>query len=104
MVEAAYQLFRERGYGVPLTEVAELAAVSVQNVYFTFQNKRQLAREGLQWPVHGRAIDLPPHEQAWFQELFAASVASAAVRIWVDNTLPLYAPVPPVSRLSLPPP
>src|SRR5258708_2000202 len=101
MVEAAYQLFRERGYGVPLTEVAELAAVSVQNVYCNFQNKRQLAREVLQWAVHGRAIDLPPHEQAWFQELLAASVASDAVRIWVENTLPVYARVAPVAGMFL---
>src|SRR5437016_4737527 len=101
MVEAAYELFRQRGYAVPLTEVAEAAAVSVQNVYFTFQNKRRLAREVLQWAVHGPEVDRPPHEQPWFQQLLAASTASDAVGIWVENTLPVYARVAPLAGMFL---
>jgi AcrR family transcriptional regulator len=101
MVKAAYDLFQERGYAVPLTEVAEAAGVSVQNVYFAFQNKRQLAREALQWAVHGPDIDLPPHEQPWFQDLLKASTAREAVRIWVDNTVPVYGRVAPIAGMFL---
>src|SRR5215467_13541805 len=96
IVEAAYRLFSERGYGVPLAEVAEAADVSVQNVYFSFQNKRRLAGEALQLAVHGPDLDLPPHEQPWFQDLMAAPTAARAMAVWVDNTLPVYRQVAPL--------
>jgi AcrR family transcriptional regulator len=101
MIEAAYHLFCEQGYGVPLTEVAATAGVSVQNVYLAFQNKRQLAREALQWAVHGPDLDLPPHEQPWFQRLLRSTNAADAIRIWVENTMPVYARVAPIAGMFL---
>src|SRR5215472_18474562 len=101
MIEAAYRLFCEQGYGVPLTEVAAAAGFSVQNVYLAFQNKRQLAREALQLAVHGPDLDLPPHEQPWFQRLLKATNARDAIRIWVENTLPVYARVAPIAGMFL---
>jgi AcrR family transcriptional regulator len=101
MIEAAYRLFCEHGYGVPLTEVAASAGVSVQNVYLAFHNKRQLAREALQWAVHGPDLDLPPHEQPWFQRLLKSRDAADAIRIWVENTMPVYARVAPIAGMFL---
>jgi AcrR family transcriptional regulator len=101
MIEAAYGLFCERGYGVPLTEVAAVAGVSVQNVYLGFQNKRQLAREALQLAVHGPDLDLPPHEQPWFEQLVKSTDAREAIRIWVENTLPVYRRVAPLAGMFI---
>jgi AcrR family transcriptional regulator len=36
IVETAYGLFVARGYSVPLADVADAAAVSVQNLYVAF--------------------------------------------------------------------
>jgi hypothetical protein len=49
----------------------------------------------------GPEIDLPPHEQPWFQELLSASSVSEAVRIWVENTLRVYARVAPIAGMFL---
>ncbi len=100
-VEAAYGQFCERGYGVPLTEIAIAARVSVQNVYVSFRNKRTLAREALQFAVHGPGADLPPHEQPWFREVVAAVDGAVAVRVWVENLLPVYARVAPLAPMFI---
>ena len=100
-VDAAYRLFCERGYAVSLTEIAAAARVSVQNVYVSFRNKRNLAREALELAVHGPELDLPPHEQPWFQDVVAARDATAAIAVWVTNLLPIYARVAPLAPMFI---
>lgn len=101
MVEAAYRLFAARGYGVPLTDVAAEANVSVQNVYFAFHNKQALVSEALQLAVLGDDRPEPPHRRPWFKKLADARDASTALKLWVDNTLPIYARVAPLSGMFL---
>ncbi|MEA2647316.1 MAG: hypothetical protein QOE92_2399 [Chloroflexota bacterium] len=99
MVASAYRMFAERGYGVPLGEVAADAGVSVQNLYLLFQNKQNLVHEALQLAVLGDDQPEPPHRRPWFQEVVNAARPGPAIRVWVDNTLPIYARVAPLAGM-----
>jgi AcrR family transcriptional regulator len=101
IVEAAYRLFSERGYGVALAEVAAAAGVSVQNLYLLFSNKQRLVQATLELAVLGDDSPVPPHERPWFRELAEAADPEAAIRIWVENTLPIYARVAPLAGMFL---
>jgi AcrR family transcriptional regulator len=100
-VEAAYQQFVEGGYGVPLTDIAAAAGVSVQNLYLHFTNKQKLVQAVLQLAVLGDDIPVPPHERPWFQQVIDAATPAAAIAIWVENTLPIYARVAPLAGIFL---
>ncbi|MDQ6899251.1 MAG: TetR/AcrR family transcriptional regulator [Candidatus Dormibacteraeota bacterium] len=99
MVVAAYKLFCQRGYNVPLADIASEAGASVQNLYFTFHNKQNLVGEVLQLAVLGDDRPIPPHEREWFQELRDANTPETAIRVWVSNTLPIYARVAPLAGM-----
>src|ERR1700730_14296631 len=71
MVEAAYKLFAERGWSVPLTAVAREAGVAVQTLYFTFHTKVGLLQEVLQLAVLGDELPLGPLERPWFDDMVA---------------------------------
>jgi AcrR family transcriptional regulator len=101
IVEAAYRLFVERGYGVPLAEVASEANVSVQNLYVAFRSKQVLVGEVLQLAVLGDDLPIPPHHRPWFRELLDAPDARSAISVWVVNTLPIYARVAPLAGMFL---
>src|ERR1700730_5010578 len=89
IVEAAYQLFVERGYGVPLVEVAAAAGVSVQNLYVTFHNKQTLVQQTLQLAVLGDDRPVPPHERSWMRHLAGARRAAQSIRACVRHTVPM---------------
>ena len=97
MVGAAYRLFCERGYSVPLTAIATEAGVAVQTLYFTFHTKAALLGEVLEFAVLGDGQPLPPHEQPWFDEFAAESSARRALEIVVDSTMEIFARVAPLS-------
>jgi AcrR family transcriptional regulator len=99
ILEAATPLFAERGYGVPLADVAAAAGVSVQGLYATFRNKQTLVAAVLELAVLGDAAPIPPHHQAWFRDLLEATDPKTAIRIWVENTLPIYARVAPLAGM-----
>jgi AcrR family transcriptional regulator len=101
IVEAAYQLFVERGYGVPLVEVAAAAGVSVQNLYVTFHNKQTLVQQTLQLAVLGDDRPVPPHERSWMRHLVEAPSPAKAIQVWVANTLPIYKRVAPLAGMFL---
>lgn len=101
IVQAAYHLFAERGYSVPLADVAAAADVSVQNLYVTYRNKQQLVQAVLQLAVHGDDLPIPPHQRPWFQQLLAAPDARQALDLWVTNTLPIYGRVAPLAGMFL---
>ena len=101
MVEAAYRLFCERGYGVPLSDIAAAAGVSVQNIYFAFGNKQTLVEEALKLAVLGDDLPLGPHERPWFQAVISATDPAVALKVFVDNTLPIYERVAPLASMFM---
>lgn len=99
VVEAAYRLFADRGYGVALNEIAAAADVSIQNLYLLFTNKQNLVQAVLQLAVLGDDTPVPPHERPWFQTLLDAPTPAAALDVWATNTLPIYARVAPLAGM-----
>ena len=97
MVEAAYRLFSERGWGVPLTAIAKEAGVAVQTLYFTFHTKVGLLQEALQLAVLGDDLPLGPHERPWFQEMVAEPDPRKALAMVVDATQPIFTRVAPLA-------
>jgi AcrR family transcriptional regulator len=64
VLEAAAELFRERGYeGTSIAAVAEQAKVSEETVYARFRNKRTLLGELVQQAVRGRDPRPVPEQQ-----------------------------------------
>lgn len=96
MVEAAYRLFSEQGYSVPLTAIAGEAGVAIQTIFFTFHTKQQLLSEALSLAVLGDERPLAPHEREWFDEFAAESDPRLAVGILVDNTQAIFERVAPL--------
>jgi AcrR family transcriptional regulator len=101
IVEAAYRLFAEHGYAIPLVDIADAADVSVQTLYASFRTKPGLVGDVLQLAVHGDDLPEPPHRRPWFAELVAADEPGRAIGIWVANTLPIYARVAPLAGMFL---
>ena len=97
MVEAGYRLFSERGWGVPLTAIAEEAGVAVQTLYFTFHTKVGLLQEVMQLAVLGDELPLAPHERPWFHSMVAEPDARRAIGMIVDSTLPIFGRVAPLT-------
>lgn len=97
MVEAAYRLFSERGWNVPLTAIAEEAGVAVQTLYFTFHTKVALLSEVLQLAVLGDDLPQAPHERPWFDAMVAEPDFVSAIGMVVDNTLPIFGRVAPLT-------
>jgi AcrR family transcriptional regulator len=65
MLDAAYDLFCERGFrATTMDSIAQRAGVAVQTLYFTFHTKDALLQQ-----VHDRTVlgddPLPPSQQAW---------------------------------------
>ena len=96
MVDAAYKLFSERGWGVALTAVAQEAGVAVQTIYFTFHTKVDLLSAVLQLAVLGDEEPLAPHERPWFHAMVQEPNAARAIAMIVDSTDPIFARVAPL--------
>ena len=97
MIEAAYKLFSERGWGVPLTAIAEEAGVAVQTLYFTFHTKVALLQEVQQLAVLGDEQPLAPHERPWFHAMVREPDPGKAIGIIVDNTVEIFGRVAPLT-------
>jgi AcrR family transcriptional regulator len=70
MIEAAYELFCQRGYAAAtMHDIAEAAGVAVQTLYFTFHTKAELLKETLDVAVAGDDDPIPIVERPWMQEL-----------------------------------
>lgn len=96
MVEAAYRLFSEQGYSVPLTAIAGEAGVAIQTIFFTFHTKQELLSEALTLAVLGDERPLAPHEREWFEAFAAEPDPRLAVGILVDNTQAIFERVAPL--------
>src|SRR5258708_30520788 len=90
MIEAAYKLFCEQGYGVPLTAIADEAGVAVQTLYFTFHSKIALLSEAMGLAVTGGVEGISPNEQPWFQKFLAGPDPRKAIKIPADSTNPIF--------------
>jgi len=99
MVEAAYPLFSEQGWGVPLTAIAAEAGVAVQTIYFTFHTKVELLQAALQLAVLGDELPLAPHQRPWFHAMVEEPDARKAIAMVVENTLPIFGRVAPLSGI-----
>jgi AcrR family transcriptional regulator len=99
MVEAAYRLFSERGWTVPLTAIAQEAGVAVQTLYFTFHTKVGLLQEALQLAVLGDEQPIPPHERPWFHQMAAEPDPRRAIEIIVENTQEIFVRVAPLAAV-----
>ena len=97
MVEAAYRLFSEHGYTVPLTDVAREAEVAVQTLYFTFHTKAELLQEVLQLAVLGDDLPMAPYERPWFGKMVAEPDPRKAAQIFVDASTAIFERVGPLS-------
>src|SRR5258706_12973813 len=80
IVKAAYRLFCAQGYaGTTMTEIAEVAGVAVQSVYFTFHTKATLLSRAYDFAVMGEEGPQIPQRQAWDQALNAQPHVNHAV-------------------------
>jgi len=96
MLNAAYDLFSERGFrATTIAAIAERADVAVQTVYFTFHNKDVLLREVLGQIVMGPA-SLPPPEQSWYRAATAEPEPRRAIQHVVEGIAAILARVAPM--------
>ncbi|MEW9528566.1 TetR/AcrR family transcriptional regulator [Microbispora sp. NPDC049125] len=87
MIEAARDLFVQRGYGATaLQEIADRAGVAVQTIYFTFGNKRALLKELVDVSIAGDDEPIATMDRPWFREALAAETADAQLRLHVQGT------------------
>jgi AcrR family transcriptional regulator len=97
MLDAARELFVERGYGATaLQDVADRAGVAVQTIYFTFGNKRTMLKELLDVTIAGDDEPLATMERPAFREAQDADSAEKHLQIFVRGTraiLERYAPM-----------
>ena len=86
IVKAAYQLFCAQGYaGTTMTQIAEVAGVAVQSVYFTFHTKAALLSRAYDFAVMGEEEPQIPQLQAWYQAMTAEPDVTRALRHFVTG-------------------
>lgn len=87
IIDAARELFIERGYGAtPLQDVADRAGVAVQTIYFIFGNKRTLLKELVDITIAGDDEPVATMDRPWFRDVIAADTADAQLRAHVRGT------------------
>ncbi|MDG4824083.1 helix-turn-helix domain containing protein [Asanoa sp. WMMD1127] len=100
MLDAARELFVERGYGATtLAEVAEAAGVAVQTIYFTFGNKRALLKEMVDVTIAGDDEPVATMDRRWFQDALAAPTAAAQLRAQVAGSCATLDRVAPIIKM-----
>lgn len=100
MLEAARELFVQRGYGATtLQEIADRAGVAVQTIYFTFGNKRVLLKELVDVSIAGDHEPVATMDRPWFHEALAAETATAHLRLHVHGTREILERVAPIIEM-----
>ncbi len=99
MIEAAYKLFCEQGYGVPLTAIATEAGVAVQTLYFTFHTKAALLNEAFDFAVTGDEQGISPNLRPWFEKMVAEPNPRKAIQVLVDSTVDIFTRVGPLTSV-----
>src|SRR6478735_9621832 len=86
IVDAAAELFIERGYGVTtLEQIAARAGVAVQTVYFHFGNKRTVLKEAVDVAAVGDDEPVALLERPWLDQAKAASEPRRVIELWMAN-------------------
>ncbi|MCW2901683.1 MAG: ttgW [Streptosporangiaceae bacterium] len=97
ILEAARELFVERGYGATaLQDIADRASVAVQTIYFTFGNKRTVLKELADITVAGDDEPVPTMERQWFRDALAADTADAQLRELVEGAREILGRIAPI--------
>ena len=97
IVDAAAELFIERGYGVTtLEQIAARAGVAVQTVYFHFGNKRTVLKEAVDVAAVGDDEQVALLERPWLEELRAEPDPRTVVEVWVTIGTAIYQRVGPI--------
>jgi AcrR family transcriptional regulator len=100
MLDAARELFIERGYGATaLRDVADKAGVAVQTIYFTFGNKRALLKELTDTAIAGDDEPVATMERPWFRDAIAATTAEAQLQAHVHGTAGILGRVAPIAEM-----
>ncbi|SCG40149.1 TetR/AcrR family transcriptional regulator [Micromonospora inositola] len=97
ILQAAYELFVDQGYGATtLQGVAERAGVAVQTIYFAFGNKPSLLKELVDVTIAGDDEPIPTMQRVWFLDALAADTAEAQLRAHVRGTCDMLQRVAPI--------
>jgi AcrR family transcriptional regulator len=97
IIQAAYELFVDQGYGATtLQGIAERAGVAVQTIYFAFGNKPSLLKEVVDVTIAGDDEPVPTMQRAWFVDALAADTAEAHLRTHVQGTCQVLRRVAPI--------
>lgn len=88
MMQASCAIFSKRGYaGTTMDAVAAEAGVAVQTLYYTFRTKSELLQAAYEWAVVADGV--PPHLSEWWRAVDEATDVRDAVRLLVENTIPI---------------
>lgn len=97
IIDAAAQLFVERGYGATmLDQVAERAGVAVQTVYFHFGNKSTLLKCALDVAAVGDDEPVELLERPWLERIKAEPDPRRMIELWVANSRSIMERVAPI--------
>ena len=97
IVDAAAELFIERGYGVTtLEQIAARAGVAVQTVYFHFGNKRTVLKEAVDVAAVGDDEQVALLERPWLSELRAEPDPRRVVELWMVSSTAIYRRIGPI--------
>lgn len=100
IADAARDLFVERGYGATtLQDVANLAGVAVQTIYFVFGSKRSLLKEVVDMTIAGDDEPIATMDRPWFRDALAAGTARAQLRQLVHGTGHVIGRVAPITEV-----
>lgn len=94
MIRAAHALFVERGYsGATMADIAAVADVAVQTVYFTFHTKSELLQACYDHAVLGETDPRPPQLQPWYAAMLNSRSGGSALRHFVQGNTAIVARV-----------
>ena len=80
IMTAAIQVFVEHGYsGTRMTDIAELADVAVQTLYYSFSTKAELVAACMEFAVLGPERRIPTEQDFWARTNVAATGRAALV-------------------------
>lgn len=100
ILEAARELFLERGYGATaLQDIADRAGYSVQTIYFTFGNKRTVLKELGDVTIAGDDEPVPTMDRAWFRAAVEAETAGELLRHTVHGARGILERVAPLAEV-----
>src|SRR6476469_5954018 len=100
IVDAAAELFIERGYGVTtLEQIAARAGVAVPTVYFHFGHKRTVLREAVDVAAVGDDEPVALLERPWVNERRSEPDPRRVVALWVANSRTIYARIGPIMHV-----